>query len=142
MSNSSNCAPPKYWRWPYLRVIFHLDELLDHFRPVRSPVLHYAPKYPVHVGRSPRSTSNIGHCTSPKLDLPVTTAFEKFDRDRRPVAVQLNAVVAGRPPDAQGRPPPPPPPALIVNYDLARAPVRTYRVLYNVLYTRESIQFE
>lgn len=37
-----------YWR-AYLRIILHLDELFDHFRPVRLSVLHYAPKYSVHV---------------------------------------------------------------------------------------------
>lgn len=37
---------------PYLRIVFHLDELFDHFRPVRSPVLHYAPENSIHCRRS------------------------------------------------------------------------------------------
>lgn len=32
-----------------LWVVFHLYELLHHFRPIRPPVFHYASKYPVHV---------------------------------------------------------------------------------------------
>jgi len=44
-----------------LWVVFHLYELLDHSRPIRPPILHYAPKYPVHVLRPAPGRSICGY---------------------------------------------------------------------------------
>lgn len=61
-------------------MVFHLHELFDHFRPVRVPVLHYAPKYSVHVG------ARCSSAAAPLADR-VCQSFDRADRfctTRRP----------------------------------------------------------